>query len=107
MDSNINLPSPIALKNDEDLLVIEWSDGAKHTIRWSRLRESCPCATCRAKRTESPELLPILNPEEAQHVKPTSMSPMGNYAYNIAFNDGHNTGIYSFELLRALGEGID
>jgi DUF971 family protein len=32
------------------------------------------------------------------------MKPVGNYAYTIAFSDGHDTGIYSFELLRELGE---
>ena len=31
------------------------------------------------------------------------MRPVGNYAYNIAFSDGHNTGLYTFELLTALG----
>jgi DUF971 family protein len=32
------------------------------------------------------------------------MKPVGNYAYTIAFSDGHDTGIYTFELLRELGE---
>jgi len=32
------------------------------------------------------------------------MKPVGNYAYGIEFSDGHNTGIYSFETLRSLGE---
>jgi DUF971 family protein len=29
---------------------------------------------------------------------------MGNYAYSVQFSDGHNTGIYSLEFLRQLGE---
>jgi len=32
------------------------------------------------------------------------MRPAGNYAYTIAFSDGHSSGIYSLELLRQLGE---
>ena len=32
------------------------------------------------------------------------MKPMGNYAYGIAFNDGHSSGIYSLDLLRKLGD---
>ena len=32
------------------------------------------------------------------------MQPMGNYAYSIAFSDGHDTGIFAFDLLRQLGE---
>ena len=34
----------------------------------------------------------------------TGMYPVGNYAYQIDFSDGHKTGIYSLELLRELGE---
>ncbi len=33
-----------------------------------------------------------------------SLEPMGHYAYNIAFKDGHETGIYSFEYLRSICE---
>jgi DUF971 family protein len=32
------------------------------------------------------------------------MSPVGNYAYAIAFSDGHDTGIYTIEYLRELGQ---
>jgi DUF971 family protein len=32
------------------------------------------------------------------------MKPIGNYAYAIQFSDGHDTGIYTFELLRRLGQ---
>jgi DUF971 family protein len=32
------------------------------------------------------------------------MHPLGNYAYKIAFSDGHDTGIYTFESLLELGQ---
>ena len=48
-------------------------------------------------------MLPVLSTEEAQPLKITGMKPVGNYAYSIEFNDGHDTGIFPFELLRALG----
>jgi DUF971 family protein len=100
-------PIPAALKTEADTLVIEWSDGAVHRLRWSFLRDRCPCATCRTKRTAPPEpapLLPVLSPAEAQPLRPTAMRPVGNYAYAIHFSDGHNTGIYSLEYLYQLGE---
>jgi DUF971 family protein len=31
------------------------------------------------------------------------MTPVGNYAYKILFSDGHDTGIYTLDLLRELG----
>jgi DUF971 family protein len=34
------------------------------------------------------------------------MTPVGQYAYNIAFTDGHDTGIYPFDLLLRLGSEI-
>ena len=36
-------------------------------------------------------------------VEVVDVSPVGNYAYSIAFSDGHDTGIYTLEFLRELG----
>lgn len=48
--------------------------------------------------------MPILSAAELQPLRIVKMQPLGNYAYNVAFSDGHDTGIYPFELLRELGE---
>lgn len=98
---------PRSLKNDGDALLIEWSDGVIHRLRWRELRDACPCAPCRVQREEPPpppNALPILSPEELQPLRPTAMQPLGNYAYSIHFSDGHNSGIYSLDYLRQLGE---
>jgi DUF971 family protein len=100
-------PTPRTLKNAGDALQIEWSDGVIQRIPWRKLRESCPCASCRVDRAKPPKpqpLLAVLSPAEAQPLAPVSMRPAGNYAYAIAFSDGHSSGIYSLELLRELGE---
>jgi DUF971 family protein len=100
--------APRGLKNVGDALEIEWSDGVTQRISWRKLREACPCATCRLERSQPPKpqpLLAVLSPAEAQPLSPTAMRPTGNYAYAIAFSDGHSSGIYSLELLRRLGEG--
>jgi DUF971 family protein len=49
-------------------------------------------------------MLPVISPEQAQPLRITGMQPVGNYAYAISFTDGHDSGIYEFTLLRALGE---
>ncbi len=62
-----------------------------------------------SKRNEPPSpkgLLPVLSAEEAQPLRVTGMQPVGNYAYTIAFSDGHDTGIYDFTLLRELGKEV-
>jgi DUF971 family protein len=96
-----------SLKADREALLAEWSDGAKHRISWRVLRARCPCATCRQQRAEPPAPAPLFNiikPEEAGPVRATGMFPVGNYAYQIDFSDGHKTGIFSLELLREIGE---
>jgi DUF971 family protein len=46
----------------------------------------------------------VPEPDELRSLTLSGMEPVGNYAYSIAFSDGHNTGIYTFDLLRELGE---
>jgi DUF971 family protein len=97
---------PTALKIDEaGRLAIDWSDGHRRTYGVRELRDACPCASCREKRAKpvDPLAIPMLGPIP-QAVKITAMQPLGNYAYSITFSDGHDTGIYTFEFLRELGE---
>jgi DUF971 family protein len=98
---------PTSLKlTDDRCLLIAWSDGQRRRYRFKALRDACPCATCREKRSapQDPLLLPMLGAGELAPVQILGMKPVGNYAYTIAFSDGHDTGIYSFELLRELGD---
>ena len=100
----MNSPVPQALRGDAEGVTITWSDGVTHDISWRKLRAECPCAHCKVQRETPPPLFVVLKPEEAQPIRCTGMQPMGNYAYHIDFSDGHNSGIYSFEFLRKLGE---
>jgi DUF971 family protein len=43
---------------------------------------------------------------EARPLTILGMRPVGNYAYSISFSDGHDTGIFTLELLRSLGTPI-
>lgn len=100
-------PGPLELSRpDERILRIRWSDGMVRDYPARELRDRCPCATCREKR-KAPEAEPdpfaVLKPEELAPVTVTQMRPAGSYAYNITFSDGHNTGLFTLELLRELG----
>ncbi len=97
---------PVALQRigpDESGLLISWSDGSQTRHTASALREACPCATCREKKAADapgqPLQLPVLSMAEARPLGIQGMRPVGNYAYNIAFSDGHDSGIYTFEYL--------
>jgi DUF971 family protein len=98
-------PTSLALRG-ENHLHITWSDGQEHEIAFGELRSRCPCATCREKRASPPPPtggLQVLSMAEAQPLKILGMRPVGNYAYSIAFSDGHDTGIFTLEFLRQLG----
>ena len=83
-----------------DELRIAWSDGAVRQYPVAELRKRCPCATCREKRQQKTEtLLPVLSLAETMPTQIQEMRPIGNYAYSIAFSDGHDTGIFTLEFL--------
>jgi DUF971 family protein len=84
---------------------IRWADGHASHFDFPFLRDQCPCATCnddRAKKIQVPATgsspLPMFKPL----AKARSAKPVGNYALQIEFTDGHSTGIYSFHYLREI-----
>jgi DUF971 family protein len=97
---------PVALSREgADRLAIRWSDGHRSVYTWKHLRDNCPCATCREERQQPPDPFHILKPSELgprPPLAPVEMSPVGRYAYKITWNDGHDTGLYTLEDLRAL-----
>lgn len=93
-----------------DTLQIDWSDGQTRHYTVRHLRENCPCATCNEKRKAPPPpptQLSIVMQAETEPLRITHMSPKGRYAYAIHFSDGHNTGLYTLEELRELGEKVE
>jgi DUF971 family protein len=72
---------------------------------------ACPCATCREKKraeTAKPKgLLQVLSAAETVPLAVTQMRPVGNYAYNITFSDGHSSGLFTMELLREIGTLVE
>lgn len=98
---------PVSIELGEQELLIAWQDGTKSAYALHDLRLACPCANCREARGEphGPELvnneLPIITNEI---VEPTSeakgFDPVGRYGLRIRWADGHDAGIYTFEMLR-------
>lgn len=102
-------PTPTNLQRTDTGLRIEWSDGQVRDYRTRELREGCPCATCREKRSAPPPpptQLTVLSKEETAPLRIEGMRPVGSYAYNIAFSDGHDSGLFTMERLRELGQEV-
>lgn len=94
---------------DPETLQIQWSDGETRSYGVRHLRENCPCANCIEKKNAPPPpatSLPVLSTAEAQPLRIAHMEPMGRYAYSIRFSDGHDTGLYTLDALRELGEKL-
>jgi len=95
---------PTALCREGDGLAIDWNDGARTFVAWRTLRKACPCASCNEERQKPPDPFRLVSDQEVQAgaPQPAKMVPRGHYAYQIVWNDGHDTGIYTIELLRGL-----
>ncbi len=93
-------PASIEVAADGNLAVA-WPDGFTGTITPYNLRVNCPCALCvsedTGQRTLDPKQIPL-------DIKISGLEKVGRYAITITFSDGHNTGIYKFDRLRALAE---
>lgn len=83
------------------VLVLHWRDGHRGELPLKTMRDNCPCAVCegqRGQRQGSP--LRVLSPSSPSEVE--AIHPVGRYALQLHWRDGHSTGIYSFDLLRAI-----
>jgi ATP-binding protein involved in chromosome partitioning len=80
-------------------VVLEWKDG--HVSRYDpfALRLACACATCVDENTGRKILREESVPKD---VWAQSISPVGRYGLQFVWSDGHATGIYTFERLRAM-----
>lgn len=97
-------PVDIDLRRTERLR-ITWSDGHVSEYPLALLRRNCPCAQCRTHRAEqASNPLAILNTGGDQRAMTTVRDAglAGHYAIRLTWEDGHDTGIYDYRLLRAL-----
>lgn len=78
---------------------IVWKDGHESIYSAQKLRSACQCAVCVDEATGKQRLNPEKTPA---NIFPISTQPVGQYAINFQWSDGHATGIYAFEYLRAL-----
>ncbi len=87
-------------------LLVEWGDGAVQRIPFASLRKACPCAACKGEmgRPGRFDVRPDLAPGEDELA---DINLVGLYGMGATWSDGHDTGIYTFEYLRALGDAAE
>ena len=94
MDAN-----PVEIRRVENREVhITWADGHRTVYANKHLREVCPCASCVHELTGKR----MLNPKSVRpDIRADEISLVGRYAVQFRWSDGHSTGIYTFDRLRA------
>jgi DUF971 family protein len=92
----------ITLHQKSRVLEIEFSDGRKFRLPYEYLRVYSPSAEVRG-HGPGQEVLQV----GKRTIEIRALEPVGSYAVQPQFSDGHNTGIYSWEYLYELGENQD
>lgn len=90
--------SDIRPVGDQELL-LTWEDGHRSLYSFFYLRFLCPCAGCVDEHTGRQTLQKEMISE---NIRTVDFTPVGLYAVKFRWNDGHQTGIYSFEYLRRI-----
>jgi ATP-binding protein involved in chromosome partitioning len=80
-------------------LAVTWADGHRSVYEVRALRLACGCAECIDEWTGAERLDEDAVPAD---VRPVRIAPVGRYAIQIAWSDGHESGIYPFRRLRGL-----
>ena len=94
----------VTVDADEQTLTIDWADGHRTVYPLDGLRRACPCASCRGGHEHmgdlpDPEVFLVPSLMRWEDVK---VSPVGSYALRFTWDDGHDSGIYTWERLRAM-----
>lgn len=92
------MPTPVELGSIvEKQLRVTWSDGHVSTYSWRALRLACPCAYCRGEWRTPRRVDSTTIPDD---IRALSIERIGAYALRFGWSGGHNTGIYTFNMLR-------
>lgn len=97
---------PVDIQRIGNELAIKWDDGSESFIPLEKLRRACPCAGCQGEV----DILGKLHKGPESPLPPTAfelvrVTPVGGYALQPVWADGHASGLYSFDYLKRLGGG--
>ena len=95
-------PSEIRLNPARDTLTIAFEDGGRFELAAQYLRVESPSAEVRGHGAGPKTIV-----KGKQDVKISGLEPVGNYAVRIGFDDGHDSGLYSWAYLYKLGAEKD
>ena len=95
----MDTPTEIKLRTRSRLLEVAFDDGARYLLPFEYLRVHSPSAEVKG-HGPGQEVLVL----GKQNVGLSGIEPVGQYAVKLVFDDGHDSGLYSWKYLRELGE---
>ncbi len=92
----------ISVNTEEQSMTIVWADGHRSVYPLDGLRRVCPCADCAGGHDNmgKPVDISVFYEPPQRRWTIDHIEEVGNYAMQIYWGDGHNTGIYRWEYLR-------
>jgi len=96
---NAPKPTKIRLHRKRRTLELEFDSGDRYELPCEYLRVFSPSAELYGHGLQEPMLV-----GGKREVNIERIDPIGRYAVRLVFDDGHNTGLYSWDVLRRLGE---
>lgn len=96
------LAQEIRLNRAERLLTVAFDDGARFALPAEYLRVESPSAEVQGHSPAQKQTV-----AGKRSVGITAIEPVGNYAVRLVFDDGHDTGIFSWDYLHELGREKD
>ena len=96
------VPENIQLAGQD--LAIKWNDSRESYLALEALRRACPCAGCQGEPDIDGHVdKPHVSYDPSRSFRLKAYSIVGGYAFQPTWEDGHSTGLYTFDLLRRLG----
>lgn len=95
-------PIGVTADRTERRLKISWNDGHESVYPFAGLRAVCPCAECKgghANMGGPPDPL-VVRDFRNEGINLEQINPVGGYALEFVWNDGHRAGIFTWEYLR-------
>jgi len=102
IDRDTPIPSEIKLHQKSRLLELSYENGEHYTLDFEYLRVFTPSAEARGHGPGQETLQ-----TGKRNVNVERIEPVGSYAVRLVFSDGHDSGLYSWDLLHNLGKHHD
>ncbi len=92
----------ISVSTEKQILTILWADSHKSIYPLEGLRRACPCVECAGGHANMGKKVTadIFTSPHTETWTITRLEELGNYAMQVFWGDGHDTGIYRWEYLR-------